>query len=69
MLNIEFDSQFNNENTTVTVSNMLGKDLIKINNIISNKATIDISSLTNGIYFVNTSSMGKITSQKFVVLK
>ena len=69
MINIEFDSQFEKENATISISNMLGKEVIVLNNIISNNTSIDISSLKNGIYFVNTSVKGNISTEKIVILK
>jgi hypothetical protein len=69
MINIEFDSQFEKENATISISNMLGKEVIALNNIISNNTSIDISSLKNGIYFVNTSVKGNISTEKIVILK
>ena len=69
MLNIEFDSQFEKENATISVSNLLGKEVISINNITSNKTSIDVSTLVNGIYFVNTNVKGNVTTEKIVILK
>lgn len=68
MLNIEFDSQFEKENATISISNMLGKEVIAINNITSNKTSIDVSSLVNGIYFVNTNVEGNVSTEKIVIL-
>lgn len=69
MLNIEFDSQFEKENATISVSNLLGKEVISIDNITSNKTSIDVSALVNGIYFVNTNVKGNVTTEKIVILK
>jgi hypothetical protein len=57
------------ENATISISNLLGKEVIALNNIISNNTSIDISSLKNGIYFVNTNLKGSITTEKIVILK
>jgi hypothetical protein len=68
ILNIEFDSQFEKENAKISISNMLGKEVIAINNITSNKTSIDVSSLVNGIYFVNTNVEGNVSTEKIVIL-
>jgi thiol-disulfide isomerase/thioredoxin len=69
VINIKFDSQFEKENATISISNLLGKEVIALNNIISNNTSIDVSSLKNGIYFVNTNLKGSITTEKIVILK
>jgi len=46
----------------------LGKEIIKLNQVTSNKTSINVSSLTNGIYFVNTNLNGIISSEKIVIL-
>lgn len=66
-LNIYFSPLFDSEKTTVFVTNMLGEKVIELSNL--NTKSIDISSLKNGIYFLNTNLNGKITTEKFVVLK
>ena len=66
-LNIDFSSTIDLENTTIYVTNMLGKKVIELNNFNTN--SIDISSLDNGIYFLNTNLNGKKITEKFVILK
>jgi hypothetical protein len=68
ILNIEFNSKLETENATISISNLLGKEIIKLNQVTSNKTSINVSSLTNGIYFVNTNLNEIISSEKIVIL-
>ena len=65
-----------NENLTLVFSNDLFNSSVNIydlqgrlvfhNNLVADKTTIDISLLTNGIYFISVSNNDKTATSKFI---
>jgi PKD repeat protein len=67
ILNISFGSK---EIHTVTVIDASGRCLITEQNIISDKLALDVSILSNGIYFLKVDNLdGSTSSQKIIILK
>jgi hypothetical protein len=59
-------------NATISVENILGQQVAKLENQnISNnaKVTFDLSTQTNGVYFIKFQSANKNFTQKFVIEK
>lgn len=58
------------ENTTISdlrVFDMSGKLIKSDSSIMSNTATVNCTTFTNGIYFINVQSQGKTTVEKIVI--
>ena len=58
-INIDFPSS---DNTEIVISNVMGQAIIKVKNIIK----IDISDLTNGLYFISVKQENKSYLQKLL---
>jgi photosystem II stability/assembly factor-like uncharacterized protein len=63
MLNVEIAT---GTNFTYTMTDMLGKQVLR-NTVQSNKASINVSDLTNGVYFLTVESNGEKTVKKIIV--
>jgi len=61
ILNIASESVIDN----VAIYNVLGQQVIN-RNVNSSESTLDVSSLTDGIYIINTVINGEVTSSRFV---
>ncbi len=58
----------NAKNSIVTVFNMLGQEVVKMNST-SATSTIDISNMAEGTYFVKIQSEGNVTTKKINLVK
>lgn len=65
-INVEYNSQ---SPVQFDVINMLGKNVMSQNTNNTNNYTIDVSSLTKGLYFLQMTTDSKITSLKFTLHK
>jgi PKD repeat protein len=71
VVNVSFDDLIAT-NATISVENLLGQTVAKLNNqtINSNsKISFDLSAQTNGVYFIKFQSANKNFTQKFVIEK
>ncbi|MEY4875523.1 MAG: hypothetical protein RL708_672 [Bacteroidota bacterium] len=71
LVNVTFNDMIAN-NATISVENILGQQVAKLENQnISNnaKVTFDLSTQTNGVYFIKFQSANKNFTQKFVIEK
>ena len=65
-INVEYNSQ---SPVQFDVINILGKNIMSQNTNNTNKYTIDVSSLTKGLYLLQMTTDSKITSLKFTLNK
>lgn len=63
-LQVELPSSVVLQNARLTISNMLGAEVLTVNQY--NKRPLDISNLPNGMYVVSIENNGQILKQKFV---
>jgi hypothetical protein len=63
-LNIEFNKA--TTNISIEIIDALGKKLIQQNFKVLNQTTIDVSSLSSGIYFLKLTSEGNNSTKKFI---
>jgi PKD repeat protein len=71
VVNISF-ADLNATNATISVENILGQTIAKLNNQNINnnsKISFDLSAQTNGVYFIKFQSANKNFTQKFVIEK
>ena len=66
---IEFSNMLNNKDKEVLVLNSLGAVILNFDIAHSKEYTINTESLSNGLYFIQVGSEGKVSSKKFIIQK
>jgi len=64
VLNIEFENNFNNQNYTLKIVDVLGRTSTSLSMTTSNKISLDLSKLPNGIYFLQVWEEEQLISTK-----
>ncbi|MEN8229700.1 MAG: T9SS type A sorting domain-containing protein, partial [Bacteroidota bacterium] len=66
-------ASLNVNNTTgirsVSIVNVVGQEVLRVNNIHHNSATINTSDLEQGIYFINITDANGVVSSRKVIRK
>jgi hypothetical protein len=66
---IEFSNILNNKDKEVLVLNSVGAVILNFDIAHSKEYTINTESLSNGLYFIQVGSEGKVSSKKFIIQK
>ena len=71
IVSINFENNFNNENVSIKVIDMIGKIIYEKKNIeiINSSINIYLDNVNNGVYFITIQRKDKIFSKKLIINK
>ena len=64
---LEYSSLEKNQKTNVEVYNMIGKKVFSQNDLPANQTTLDLSTLSSGVYFLNLKTENSSVTKKIVI--